>query len=290
MKPFRVESAQAGQRLDSALAALKSKYSRSAWRNLIKSGRVELNNQLTRQPSAPVRLGDTISVELPTRAAEPPEVKVLFQNDEVVVFDKPAGMLTHAKDGLSREWTLADVAKPHVQEAGTDRPGIVHRLDRATSGVIIVAKNPAAKRWLQKQFSARKVLKTYLAIVSGPLAKPKFTIDLPLGRNPRRPATFAVNPSGKPAVTEVTVVKSTAHASLVELKPLSGRTHQLRVHLSHIGHPIIGDPLYGRPDTGQRLYLHAKELSLRLPGGQSQTFSSTPPADFLRGVKAHGLD
>lgn len=292
MKALFVGSPQAGQRLDSTLNELLPKYSRSAWQKLIKDGRVKVNGRIIVRASTAVNNGDELTVEFPLKPAKLPKVPIIYQDESVAVFDKPAGLLTHAKDNLASEWTLADVAKPLIEGDSSNRAGIVHRLDRATSGVIIVARNPQAKAYLQKQFAARKVEKVYWAVVKGQLSDKTAELDLPIGRNPRRPATYRVDSAGKVASTVVKVKAANDKASLLELRPLTGRTHQLRVQLAHIGHPIIGDVLYGVNDNNKypRLYLHAKRLALTLPNGQQQSFTADLPQDFKTGIKQYGLD
>jgi RluA family pseudouridine synthase len=166
-----------------------------------------------------------------------------------------------------------------VKGLSGERAGIVHRLDRATSGVMICAKTPEAWSWLQKQFSTRKVKKIYAAIVSGSLKLDQAVIDMPIERNPKRPQTFRTGSNGRPAVTEYEVLQSNGSLSLLELKPTTGRTHQLRVHLSQLGHPILGDTLYGG-GAADRLYLHAQSLELTLPNKKRQVFTVPPPAEF----------
>ena len=163
-----------------------------------------------------------------------------------------------------------------------ERAGIVHRLDRATSGVMICAKTPEALSWLQKQFSERKVKKTYVAVVKGALSEPEAVIDMPIERNPRKPQTFRVGANGKPSVTAYKVLKTGNGYSLLELKPTTGRTHQLRVHLHKLGHPIVGDELYDGPEA-ERLFLHATSLEITLPDKQRKTFEAPAPLSF-RGV------
>lgn len=162
-----------------------------------------------------------------------------------------------------------------------NRAGIVHRLDRATSGVMIVAKTPAALSWLQKQFSQRKAKKTYLAIVAGTMREQEAVIDMPIERNPKAPATFRVGANGKHALTHYRVLQTGNSYSLLELKPETGRTHQLRVHLQQLGHPIVGDTLYGGK-TAERLFLHAHQLEITLPNRERKTFASPMPDIFKR--------
>ena len=160
-----------------------------------------------------------------------------------------------------------------------ERAGIVHRLDRGTSGVMIAAKTTEASSWLQKQFAQRRVKKVYVAVVHGSLEPEHAIIEMPIERNPKKPQTFRVGSNGKPAITEYTVVSSTDKLSLLELKPTTGRTHQLRVHLSEVGHPIVGDTFYGGLE-GKRLYLHAKSLEITLPNRQRKVFVAPEPVEF----------
>lgn len=161
------------------------------------------------------------------------------------------------------------------------RAGIVHRLDRATSGVMICAKTPEALKWLQRQFAHRRTKKTYYAVVSGELKQPEAIIDMPVARNPKAPATFRVDANGKSALTAYKVIASNGRYSLVELKPETGRTHQLRVHLSHLGHPIVGDYMYGG-EPNERLLLHAYSLELTLLDRRRLTFTAPIPKEFKR--------
>ncbi len=185
------------------------------------------------------------------------------------------------------------VASSTRQQAGTahmfgERAGIVHRLDRATSGVMICAKNIETLKWLQKQFSSRKVIKTYIAVVGGTLKEQEAVIDMPIERNPKAPATFRANVSGKQAQTKYRVLQANSKHSLLELQPLTGRTHQLRVHLEKIGHPIVGDNLYGGEEAN-RLFLHALSLKVSLPDGVSNTFEAPLPKEFEMFMeKSHG--
>jgi 23S rRNA pseudouridine1911/1915/1917 synthase len=160
-----------------------------------------------------------------------------------------------------------------------ERAGIVHRLDRATSGVMICAKTPEATAWLQKQFSPRKVTKHYVAIVEGTIEPEEAIIDIPIGRNPKEPSTFRADINGKPATTHYKVLKTHNNHSLIGLKPETGRTHQLRVHLNYLNHPIVGDTLYGGAKA-DRMYLHAQSLDIVLPSKELQHFEAPLPKIF----------
>jgi 23S rRNA pseudouridine1911/1915/1917 synthase len=174
---------------------------------------------------------------------------------------------------------VASFARSRTDLMSGERPGIVHRLDRATSGVMICAKTPEALSWLQKQFHDRHSKKTYTAIVKGTPEPQEALIDMPIERNPKAPATFRVGANGKEAQTRYKVVRTSSKYSLLELQPRTGRTHQLRVHLAHQKHPIVGDTLYaGKP--AERLYLHAHKLELTLPNGETKTFTAPIPEAF----------
>lgn len=217
---------------------------------------------------------------------------VIYEDDNVLVINKPTGILTHAKGAVIEEFTVADFVKSKMLEPeDNNRPGIVHRLDRATSGVLIAGKDPVSKRYLQKQFSERKAKKTYLAIVKGELKHQAAKIDLPIERNPKAPATFRISANGKPASTDYQVLSTNGKYSLVELKPLTGRTHQLRVHLRHLNAPILGDELYGggKSPIG-RLCLHAWQLEITIPTSQRKTFTAPLPDDFKYALETLGLE
>lgn len=166
-----------------------------------------------------------------------------------------------------------------------NRAGIVHRLDRATSGVMICAKTPAALKYLQRQFAQRKTKKTYTAVIAGDIKPAEAIIDMPVERNPRAPATFRVGAQGKSAVTHYKTAASNGRYSLLELRPETGRTHQLRVHLAHQGHPILGDTLYGG-EPAERMYLHAKQLEITIPKDhERKVFVAPVPAVFQEKVQ-----
>lgn len=214
------------------------------------------------------------------------DLPILYEDDDVLVVNKPAGVLTHVQGAFNPEATVATFVRKRAAELTGERAGIVHRLDRPTSGVIVTAKNARALSFLQKQFADRTVRKTYIAIVYGHLKQKEAVIDMPIERNPKAPATFRVGANGKPAKTRYKVLKENDHASLVELKPVTGRTHQLRVHLAHIGNPIIGDPLYGTGKHGDRLYLHAQSLEIMLPHEeQPRIFTAALPPEFEEFMK-----
>lgn len=213
------------------------------------------------------------------------DLPVLYEDNDCVVINKPAGVLTHAQGALSTEATVASFLRDKLQDLEGARGGIVHRLDRATSGVIICAKNQAALSFMQKQFQQRKTKKTYMAIVKGHLKLKEAVIDMPIERNPKAPATFRVGINGKSATTQYKVIQESKDYSLIEMKPLTGRTHQLRVHMAEQGHPIVGDPLYGNGSFGDRLFLHALSLEITTPDRERRTFTAPLPKEFTDLIK-----
>ena len=269
-------------RLDAFLAGtFDTSRSRSLWQKYVKSGAVQVNGQVVTSPKTEIETTDEITVELPEQTADATDIPVLYEDEDIVVINKPAGVLTHAKGGISQEHTVADMLQPLTTFASdTNRAGIVHRLDRETSGVLVGARTPAAAEFLQKQFAQRTTKKTYIAIVEGVPKHTEALIDLPIGRSPAKPSTFRVDPKGKSAQTTYYVLDVQNGKSLVKLQPKTGRTHQLRVHMAHIGHPIVGDIVYGK--SAQRMFLHAYQLELTAPNGERMTFTAPIPEEFLR--------
>ena len=270
-------------RLDQYVAQYWPEYSRSQWQKYIAAGYVRVNGEVV--TSAKVQLGedDEVSVNLPASPDYTEDsLPIIYEDENVAVINKPTGVLTHSKGEVNEEFTVAEFIRPNTTDgATTNRPGIVHRLDRDTSGVIIVAKNSETKGMLQKQFQDRRAKKTYIAIVDGTPKHLEANIDLPLERNPKKPSTHRVGASGKSAFTAYRVLASDSRYSVVELKPTTGRTHQLRVHMAHIGTPIVGDPLYGGSKSPLgRLCLYAKSLEITIPTGNRQTFEAELPDDF----------
>ena len=256
--------------------------SRSLWQKYIKAGYVSVNNKVVTTPKFEVDETDEIALNLPEKEQADVDLPILYEDDDVIVVNKPSGLLTHAKGGLSDEPTVAEIIRPKTSFAtDTDRPGIVHRLDRDTSGLLIIAKNSESAAHLQRQFAERTAKKTYIAITDG---KPKLNaakIDLPIGRNPSAPSTFRIDPNGKPAQTTYHVLAENDAQSLVELKPTTGRTHQLRVHLAHLNAPILGDRVYGK-SSDCRMMLHARKLEITLPSGERKVFEAAIPDEFKK--------
>ena len=269
------------QRMDIHLSTdFDRSISRSLWQKYIKAGYVSVNQRVVTAPKFEIDETDEIVVKLPEQEQASAELPVLYEDDDVMVVNKPSGLLTHAKGGLSTEPTVAEIIRPKISFASdTDRPGIVHRLDRDTSGILIIAKTAEAAAHLQQQFAQRTTKKTYLAVTDGVPKLAAAKIDLPIGRNPSAPSTFRVDPNGKPAQTTYRVLAAADNQALIELKPTTGRTHQLRVHMAHLNTPILGDRVYGKPNAS-RLMLHAHRLEITLPSGERKTFEAAVPKEF----------
>lgn len=278
------------ERLDQRVVALMPLVSRSFATKLITDGKVTINGAVATKAGTKLKPEDEVTIDYEEQEFIIPEIElpVLYEDDDVVVINKPIGLLTHSKGAFNPEasvatWLHNRITDKTLIEADAHQPnrraGIAHRLDRATSGVLITAKTSASLTWLQKQFAKRNVKKTYHAVVTGHLKQEEALIDMPIERNPKAPATFRVGVNGKPATTHYRVLKTSDHYSLVELRPETGRTHQLRVHMAQLGHPIVGDTLY-KGKSAERLYLHAHELELTLPNRERKVFSAPVPADF----------
>jgi 23S rRNA pseudouridine1911/1915/1917 synthase len=282
---FRTEDD--GTRLDRALAARLPEHSRSFIARLIDDGRVTLDGKPAARPSVRVAAGQIAVVDVPPpspTAAESQDMplSILFEDADLVVIDKPAGLVVHPAAG-HRDRTLVNALLFHVRDlsgiGGQLRPGIVHRLDKDTSGVMVIAKNDAAHRKLSAAWGTDAVRKEYVAVVYGTPKEARGTIDAPIGRDPHNRKRMAIVADGRRAVTEYEVIENLRHASVVRCLLRTGRTHQIRVHLKSIGHPIIGDPVYsgpqwrGIPDkrlqktisSFDRQALHAISLSIPQP-------------------------
>ena len=275
-------------RLDKYMAEEYPEHSRAVWQKYIELGLVYVNGCPAYICRREVSEDDDITIgTLPVAYDTSDTLPVVYEDDHVVVVDKPSGVLTHAKGALTEEFSVAEFVRPRMNEPDdTNRPGIVHRLDRMTSGVLIAAKDAATKRLLQKQFQDRKAHKTYLAVVSGRPKLDEARLDLPIERNPKTPSLFRVGAKGKPAVTRYKVLAANGTYSVVELRPETGRTHQLRVHMAYIGCPIVGDTVYGGPKSPiHRLCLHALELEITIPPSRRTTFRAPLPSNMQQLVE-----
>lgn len=284
------------ERLDTFLASCYQQYTRSELQQYIKNGNILVDGEVVKKPSFLVSQDNSVIFNEPLKPDYSDELAnfrqkcLIYQDNNVAVINKPSGLLVHAKGGIKHEFTVQDyvgsVFDPDELAANSahNRLGIVHRLDRATSGVMITARNLLASRMLAKQFANRLVKKKYLAVVEKVPSQLEAQIDLPIGRNLAKPASFRVDPKGKSAITNYRVLKINSDGTaLVELSPLTGRTHQLRVHLAYIGCPIKGDPVYGHKDNEGRLMLHALELEITIPGSptnQRKVFWANPEESF----------
>jgi 23S rRNA pseudouridine1911/1915/1917 synthase len=280
-----VRPEQAGQRLDLVLTAQLGQLTRAHIQHLIAEQWVRLNDAPAK-PGQKLRAGDRLAISIPPPAptalqAEALPLTVVYEDDMLLVIDKPAGLVVHPAPGHP-SGTLVNAVLAHaptVAMNGTVRPGIVHRLDKDTSGLIVVAKSDAARTALVAQFAARTVLKEYLALVVGYPAE-RLTLAAPIGRDPHQRQRMAVVTTGRPARTEVEVVERFTGYTLVRVRLHTGRTHQIRVHLAACGHPLVGDATYGGPRQVERRlavggavqrrrlnrqFLHASRLGLRRP-------------------------
>lgn len=279
------------QRLDKVASAKFKQYSRSSIQKLIENGQIRVDDVAVSDGKR--LIDENAKIILDQREIEVDKklkINILHEDDDCIVIDKPSGVLTHSKGSFSDEPTVASwLTDKNVSfSTTTNRSGIVHRLDRLTSGVMILAKHDAAQTWLQKQFSTRRVKKYYTAVVSGLLKHPTASLDLPIERNPKQPSRFRVGPNGKNSVTNYQVLKQNIQRgksySLLELNPLTGRTHQLRVHMKYLGHPIVGDDFYGG-EKADRLYLHATKLEITLFNKSREIFAAKLPNDFMKYFK-----
>ena len=258
-----------------------------------------VNGEVVTRPARSVSEADNIVFQSPSTPDEGEWLArfsqyVIYIDDNVIVVNKPAGMLVHAKGGVAKELTVADYVRSQfnpdelADNADNNRLGIVHRLDRATSGVMICARNLATASYLSRQFAERKVKKVYLALVSSLPRHQAARINLPIRRSRQTPAIFVVDGSGKVAITDYTVQKEYPDGrAFLELRPLTGRTHQLRVHLAYLGCPIVGDAVYGHAHYGDRLMLHAYQLEISIPGqdgAKRRIFTAPLPADFQEAI------
>ncbi len=289
---------ESGSRVDVAVAARYPELSRTRVQRLVDKGYVLLNAETPRRASR-VEAGDEVEVTIPERGAtvSPDEgvaISVIHEGAEVIAIDKPAGVAVHPGAGR-REGTLVNGLLARYPEiagiGGSDRPGIVHRLDMDTSGVMLVARSERAYRSLVEQFGSRGVEKTYLALVAGRFPHDSGVIEAPIGRSAADRRRMDVDWTGKPAVSEFRTVGRGEDASLLELRLVTGRTHQARVHLAAVGHPVVGDSMYAEGGGGghARQMLHAWRIAADLPSGGRLTARAGLPADMAQALADAGL-
>jgi 23S rRNA pseudouridine1911/1915/1917 synthase len=302
----------AGLRVDKALTTLAAiqqpTLSRARLQALVAQGHLSLAGKTVSDVSHKAKAGDVYTLTLPPPEKAAPEAQamdltIVFEDKDVIVIDKPAGLVVHPAPG-NRDHTLVNALLAHCGDSlsgigGVARPGIVHRLDKDTSGLMVVAKNDAAHQALAKQFADRSLSRTYHALVWGVPTPSAGSIDAPIGRSSKDRKKMAVVSKGKPALTHYQVIKDFGFVSLVECKLATGRTHQIRVHLAYIKHPVVGDPAYGKGRSGKkgeealqlfpRQALHAVEIHFIHPRtGKLRKFTSKLPKDMaklVRGIK-----
>ena len=291
---FTAGETDAGSRVDTFVQARDAYFSRSRAAALARDGRVTVNGRAVK-PSAIVRSGDVVVVVVPPPspldlAPQDIPVGIVYEDDHLVVVDKPAGLTVHPAPGHP-DGTLVNALLALVPDlpgiGGVERPGIVHRLDKDTSGLIVVAKTDAAHRSLSRQMKERSVRKSYVALTTGTMRDDDGEVDAPIGRHPKHRKKMAVVEGGRVALTRYRVMERFdgphGRFTLVEAHPVTGRTHQIRVHLASIGHPLVGDAVYGRRSPlVPRHFLHAARLEIALPPDETarKTFEAPLPDDL----------
>lgn len=284
-----------GKRLDAALAVLFPEFSRARLQSFIADARVFLNNEVVLNQRQKIATGDSVFLnvdDLPTETIDAPEnipLNIIFEDEEILVINKPAGLTVHPGNGQKTGTLLNALLFYNDNLAKIPRAGIVHRLDKDTSGLMVVAKTLNAQNDLVKQLKAKTVKRHYWAIIHGQLTK-NLKINAPIGRHPRIRTKMAVVENGKPAVTEIFILKKFAKTTLVECHLETGRTHQIRVHLANCGYPLVGDPVYGKKNSAiqfPRQALHAKRLGLIHPQTKNELFwDSELSSDFTNLLEA----
>lgn len=258
-------------RLDHLLVEQHPEYNRSSLQTFIKNSFVKVDGEVATKPNLKFLPDAKIELAVPDRTTKIKHPPIIYEDDCVIVLNKPAGLLSMAKGEYCPEPTLEDYGL------------LVHRLDRDTSGVVILAKDPETQKMLRKQFQDRKTHKTYYAVVDGHPKLDEALIDLPIARNLKHPTTFIVDQNGKSSQTYYKVLQKSAKHALLELKPTTGRTHQLRVHLRYLGTPIAGDHVYNPESKAPRLMLHAGSLEITIPGkngNERKVFEAALPPEF----------
>ncbi len=285
------------ERLDKFLVGLLQEFSRSRIQGLIADGHVDVNGLAARKSGQSLESGSTVTVRIPPPAPtdlirEEIPLDIIFENDDLIVVNKPAGMVVHPAAGHS-SGTLVNAVLGYDPDlegiGGEERPGVVHRLDKATSGLILLAKNERAHRWLQEQFRLRKVEKTYLALVDGKPPTPSGRVEAYIGRDPKQRKKMAIvsENRGRESVSEYTTVEEFQKHTLLEFHPHTGRTHQIRLHCAFLKCPIVGDEVYGRKNSTieiGRHFLHAHRLEIVLPNEKGPRHFEAPLPEELERV------
>lgn len=293
LRSFQFEGTKSS-RLDKFLVSCLPEFSRTRLQALIENGSILVNGNVAHKSGLTINQGDQIQVHIPPPqptqlVPEAIPLDIIFENEDLMVVNKPAGMVVHPAAGHS-SGTLVHAALAHAPEmvgiGGEKRPGVVHRLDKDTSGLILLAKNDQAHRWLQDQFRLRKTIKTYIALVDGKPATPSGRIEAPIGRDSihRKQMTVTSLTKGREAVSEYRTLEIFKNHTLLEVHPLTGRTHQIRLHLKFIGCPVAGDCVYGHKHSTlpiQRHFLHASRLTILIPGEiEPRTFDAQLPSEL----------
>jgi 23S rRNA pseudouridine1911/1915/1917 synthase len=293
IRKLQFNSPVPGIRLDKYLTQVLPQFSRAYLQKLIVQGYILVNGKRAKSNQRLSKV-DRMTVELPPLPvrplAEPIPLTIIYEDEDILVIDKPAGLTVHPAPGHPSH-TLVNAVLAHCPGLAMSnelmRPGIVHRLDKDTSGLIVIAKNDFAREYLAAQFKSRTVTKGYLVLVNGRLSPEQGIVEAPIGRDPHSRRKMAIVEAGKEAGTQYQVRKYLDNYTLVEVTPLTGRTHQIRVHLSAIGYPVVGDPVYGVKSAQlSRQFIHAYRLGFRLPSTkQYQEFTSLLPADLERALE-----
>jgi len=295
---FRFEK-ENKERLDIFLTTCLPEFSRSRIQGLIKDGFVKVDDETATKAGQDLEPGARVEIRIPpplptNLVAEDIPLDIVFENDDLLVVDKPAGMVVHPSPGHD-SGTLVHAVLGHVPElegiGGEERPGIVHRLDKETSGLIVIAKNERAHRWLQEQFKSRQVEKIYLALVDGRPPTPAGRVEAPIGRSTTHRKLMAVVPldKGREAVSEYKTLETFPEHTLLEVHPLTGRTHQIRVHLAFLGCPVAADMVYGKRKVSvalNRHFLHAYRLKIIVPGEKvARVFEAPLPEELQKALE-----
>jgi 23S rRNA pseudouridine1911/1915/1917 synthase len=286
------------ERLDKFLVGLLQEFSRSRIQGLIADGFVDVNGEAAKKAGQTLESGFNVTVRIPPTSptdlvAEDIPLDILFENDDLIVVNKPAGMVVHPAAG-HESGTLVNAILGYDPDlegiGGEERPGVVHRLDKETSGLILLAKNERAHRWLQDQFRLRKVEKTYLALVDGKPPTPFGRVEAYIGRDPSHRKRMAIvsESRGRESISEYKTVENFKGHTLLEFRPLTGRTHQIRLHCAFLGCPIVGDEIYGKRHSSIELgrhFLHAHLLKIVLPGEREpRQFEAPLPVELERAL------
>lgn len=289
-----------GRRLD-VLLSEQSGLTRSRVATLMEEGNVTVDGVTVTKAGLKAKPGQIITLTIPAPKPAIPEAQdipltILYEDSDLAVVVKPSGMVVHPAAG-NEDGTLVNALLHHLDSlggiGGELRPGIVHRLDKDTSGLLLVAKNDASQLALSEQLSARTMEKHYRALVEGNIREDSGRIEAAIARSKKDRKKMAVDDEGREAITEWTVLSRGNGVTLLDVHILTGRTHQIRVHCKHIGHPVCGDPIYGSPKGAKvpRLMLHAYSLTFTHPTtGERMTFTADLPEEFLRGMKGNGVD